>query len=100
MFVFQVQDDAVCRQCLRQIQDVLSESVPATKKFEQLVSQMLKFEEDDWEKMSMKYLAAHAAALGQVAGVPGNGGCSGLPAFLFSGGFPGALAPSSPTPST
>ncbi len=94
------QDDAVCSQRLRQIQEVLSECIPATQKFEQLVIVMLKFEEDDWEKMTMTYLAKQAASQGQMVAYPGHAKFYGLPACPFSGEFAAAGAPSSATRST
>ena len=95
-----IQDDAVCSQRLRQIQEVLSECMPAAQKFEQLVIVMLKFEEDDWEKMTMRHLAKQAASLGQVVGDPGHAKYYGLPACPFSGDFAAAGTPCSATRST
>ena len=94
------QDDAVCSERLRQVQEILSECIPATQKFEQLVIVMLKFEDVDWEKMIMTAQAKQAASLGQVVGYPGHAKSFGLPACPFSGDFAAAGTPSSATRST
>ena len=93
------QDDAVCSQRLKQIQEVLSAYIPAAEKFEQLYIVMLQFEEADWEIMTARHLAKQAASLGQVVGDPGHAKHYGLPACPFSSDF-AAKAPSSATWST
>ena len=94
------QDDAVCSERLRQVQEILSECIPATLKFEQLVIVMLKFEEVDWEKMIMTAQAQRVESLGQVVGYPDHAKSFGLPACPFSGDFAAAGTPSSATRST
>ena len=83
------QDDAVCAQRLKQIQEVLSSCMPAVQKFEQLYVVMLQFEEADCEIMVARHLAKHAASLEKVVGDPGCLPFSGLPAFPFSKEFDG-----------
>ena len=102
------QDDAVCSQRLKQIQEVLSSHIPAAQKFDQLYIVMLHFEEADCEIMFARHLAKQAASLGQVVRDPGHVKHYGLPASgdsaagaassatrwtSLSGGAPAPVAP-------
>ena len=54
------EDDAVCRQRLKQVGEILQESFPPAQKFEQLVILMEKFEVDDWKKVEHRWYAKQA----------------------------------------
>ena len=54
------QDDAVCRQRLKLVGELLQECLPPVQKFEQLAILMEKFELDDWARMEDKWYAKQA----------------------------------------
>ena len=103
------EDDAVCRERLKHVGQLLQECIPAAKKFEQLVIVMMKYEGDDWEKVAARWEARHAS-LGPVEpwARPGHAKFIGLPASgdsaagaassatrstSLSGGAPAPVAP-------
>ena len=90
------QDDAVCRQRLKQVGETLQECLPPAKKFEQLAILMEKFELEDWAKMEHRWYAKQAALKPEERWVgPGQEKLKGLPGPAVVGSFaaPGAAFP-------
>ena len=92
------EDDAICRQRLKRVGELLQECLPAAKEFEQLVNVMEKYEEDDWRKVAHRWEAKHAA-LGPVEpwARPGHAKFNGLPGLPVVGNFAAPGTPSSAT---
>jgi hypothetical protein len=92
------EDEAVCRQRLKQVGEILQECLPDAKKFEQLVIMMEKYEVDDWQKVAHRW-EAKQAALGPEErwARPGQAKFNGLPGLPVVGNFAAPGTPSSAT---
>ena len=89
------QDDAVCKQRLKLVGELLQECLPPVQKFEQLAILMEKFELDDWARMEDAWYAKQAELKPEERWVgPGQKKFNELPGPAVVGNFaaPGAAS--------
>jgi hypothetical protein len=92
------EDDAVCRQRLKEVGELLQECLPPAQKFEQLAVLMEKFELDDWKKMEQSWYAKQATLKPEERWVGlGQAKFNGLPGLAVVGNFAAPGAASSAT---
>ena len=92
------QDDAVCKQRLKLVGELLQECLPPVQKFEQLAILMEKFELDDWARMEDKWYAKQAELRPEERWVGlGQEKFNGLPGLAVVGNFAAPGTPSSAT---
>ena len=89
------QDDAVCKQRLKLVGELLQECLPPVQKFDQLAILMEKFELDDWARMEDAWYAKQAKLKPEERWVgPGQKKFNELPGPAVVGNFaaPGAAS--------